>query len=267
MFFKLSFLTILMELEVLSFNCFDSPASFGRMKRFNAVAREVLNINPDVAMFQELVYYESVSLLKDRLVGYNSFRNFKGNSKAGGLMTSTRLLIDSYEFVKYNRQASLNPLTLSDKWLGKGFQVLTLQRPRITLINTHLMSPYLDTKGEWEVIDAQLTQLAEFVKKTKGAVLVGGDFNLRPDTDHYKTFLENSGLNDPLAGSSELTFMHDQVIPIARPFAHRSSRYDYFFTRDVKNVHQRVVFKNKVKNGKSGFYLSDHRGLLTQVQV
>ena len=107
-----------------------------------------------------------------------------------------------------------------DRLIEKGFLVLRINNT--TFINTHLVHTYFAEKGHrnYEHLNNQLSQLLEFAKiETNNGkeVILGGDFNLEPESSEYNLITN---------------FLIDQTL-VLRPLANYKKTYpqrDYIFT-------------------------------------
>lgn len=263
-----------MEVKLLSMNVADSPVNFGRAKRMGVLGEEVKKLNPDVVFFQEFVSKKSVEALKKAMKGY-SFLGGDSPMENGGLLVASILpYIGKGAFRKFDRQAYWFPLSWSDKYLGKGFFSFSVKaggRP-IHMVDLHTMCNYLQSDAGERALREQLMQLAGYVKKQKGKLIVSGDFNLVSGTDLYKDFIDSSGLYDPLEKNPPETYNSEEIFFLVKGiskklYGGRKLDYTLFKGFKPKDISQRVVFNRPVFRDGKKMFLSDHYGLFTKVRV
>jgi len=82
---------------------------------------------------------------------------------------------------------------------------------QIVVFGAHLRWPISRFKAHQRAFE--LTMLAEHVKRETGPVLVAGDFNLTPWSQHFTRFLDASSLNDCAVGQGLLPTWPSQFWP------------------------------------------------------
>jgi endonuclease/exonuclease/phosphatase family metal-dependent hydrolase len=169
------------------------------------------------------------------------------------------------EFILYRDRGLWYTPALADWILHKGVLIsrLTVDNLPVIILNTHLTANY---SGDWSRTNMfarqehrELQQIAEIVnaQPSESLVVVCGDFNIPRGSWLYHTFLESSGLTDPL---------HDSAEPTFRPHARMPARYavpiDFALYRapflPSLQVESTLRFKEKSINGTRQHYLSDH---------
>jgi endonuclease/exonuclease/phosphatase family metal-dependent hydrolase len=184
----------------------------------------------------------------------------------GGLLTLSRLPINSCEYVLFNERGLWYTPALADWILHKGMLVsrMAIGDLPVVVINTHLTANYMGNWGKGSLYAEheyqQLLQLAELVQAQPldALVIVAGDFNVPRGSWLYESFLSISRLKDPLQDNLEPTIRQRVGIP---------SRYfmpiDYVLFRSPPlpgcEVRSRFRFQEKVvlSNGRRE-HLSDH---------
>jgi len=265
-----------MVIKVLSFNCADSPVNFGnREVKFKLISEEIKKLKVDVVFFQELVTKKAVKTLVENLKDYSFAGSTEDPKKSGGLLIASKFKILNSEFIKYNRQAYWNPLSLSDWVLGKGYLMVQLKvgKSEIKVVTSHTVCNYFrDCFGKKALRD-QLMQLAEFSKNYKGKLIVSGDFNLIFGSELYHELIKESRLFDPSSKAKFFTMNPDAV---AKPWNYFSEliygkvKLDYtlFNGFNNKKIKQKPVLNKKVKTSQGKeMWLSDHFGLFTEVKI
>jgi endonuclease/exonuclease/phosphatase family metal-dependent hydrolase len=265
--------------KVLSFNTYGAPLASNRNQRAQAIAEKILKIKPDVAMLQELAMPQSWKAVQEIMEsnGYHTNQKRKLYGFGGLVIFTKEQNGDNSVFVKYKKQGSI--LTLWERMLPKGYRYL--DHGGILFINTQLFSFYRYSNRELETHQSQLDQLSAFINKIskKKKLVIAGDFNRPPNTKRMKRFMKRLGIKNLLPNgkythsSNNLSWRFKSLnrSPINVVFNPKKSfgekQIDYIFCRgfDGTKISQRVVFDRPYKINGSSQYLSDHFGILTEV--
>jgi endonuclease/exonuclease/phosphatase (EEP) superfamily protein YafD len=186
----------------------------------------------------------------------------------GGLMTFSREKFRRTQFQLFAERGLWYTPALADWILHKGVLITesVCDDLPIIIMNTHLTANYT---GDWGRSNAfarqehgELMQIARIVNaQPKDAlVVVGGDFNIPRGSWMYQSFIEESGMIDPLA---------DDVRPTFRPHAvmgeHYAAPIDFTFYRAPETVPIQVEstlrFQDKITISGRKLHLSDHMAI------
>jgi endonuclease/exonuclease/phosphatase family metal-dependent hydrolase len=256
------------SLSLLTLNCFGVPMP-GTTKRLKLLA-DIINLEPlSVVCLQEVQSHLYRKQLIDACHHY-TFRAFEPfvHAPKGGLLTLSRLPIESADFVLYRERGLWYTPALADWILHKGILVtrLAFDNLPIVVLNTHLTANYT---GDWSEGNLyanqeyqQLRQLAEIAQSQAqdALVFVCGDFNIPRGSWLYHHFLEASGLTDPMA---------DNALPTYRPHRSLPTRYataiDFALYRAPQlpglQVESCLRFEDRINHQRSSIHLSDHMGI------
>ncbi len=255
--------------SVLTLNCYGVPAP-GTSRRLSILARILNAENASAVCLQEVqanIYRKQLAADCDRYP-FQAYEPFVHAPK-GGLLTLTQNPIAQCKYFLFRERGLWYTPALADWILHKGVlmsHIIFAGRPFVVM-NTHLTANYT---GDWSRRNpyakqehSQLQQLAELVQAQPqdATVVVCGDFNVPRGSWLYDSFLDASGMLDPLAG---------HMIPTLRPRRMMPSRYlmpiDFILVRvsndlpDVK-VEGRLRFEERVYDEGRHLLLSDHYGV------
>ncbi|HYD35177.1 MAG TPA: endonuclease/exonuclease/phosphatase family protein [Vitreimonas sp.] len=261
-------------LSVLCFNCFGSPISLNRKKRFPVIAQEIEKFNPDIVMLQEVTTPRSSRLLDKELqkLGWQAYFTQGLVFRRGGLtMYTKKHQLKSLTFHPFTNQGPLMSWSLADRIVCKGFQsaVLEFNQQDILLINTHVTSNYAKDKQRVGFQKQQLDQIRVFINtQPYKEVILAGDLNFSPDSVIMKSFALNSHLQDTL--SEEITTIDPNNVKdnwILNTFSSEEPiRVDYVLVSPAIRVQQcEVVLSRPYVVDNKPCYLSDHSGIYAQL--
>ena len=207
--------------SLLTLNSFGLPF-FVAWRRLPRLMRELHRHSASVICLQEIQQNSYLPLVVRGLSGYRHFA-FHPNRFApkGGLLTASRLALESSLFSLYHNRGRWLSVTFGDRFLGKGMLAthLRIGGRRLAVVNTHLNANY---SGDWSPNNSfariqreQVAQLAAWARAQPEDVLVvvGGDFNFPRGSFLYDELLATSGLTDPLANDPRPTYRPFSVIP------------------------------------------------------
>ncbi|MBX3014126.1 MAG: endonuclease/exonuclease/phosphatase family protein [Caldilineaceae bacterium] len=260
--------------SLLTFNCFGGY-NWTTPRRLRSLARELDEIKPQVVCLQEVQSNLALRLLLRAAAIYPAHAYLPGlSAPLGSLLTLARAQLHSPHFARYQTQGAWFGPTIMDQLTRKGMLISRTQQgtQSVIVINTHLVANYM---ANWQPDgraardqQQQLQQLAATVRAqpADAIVVVAGDFNIPRGSWLYEEFLEESGLQDPLAGDERPTY---------RPFPGVPVRYalpiDFVFVRTppALAVHTEGNFcftdQFTYVGGGQG-YLSDHLGVRLKLQ-
>lgn len=264
------------KLKILCLNCFGSPISFNRSTRFKLIAKEIEKLNPDLVMLQEVITPSHKEILSDELgkFGWKFYSNRNGFFESGGLiMLSKKLELTDLKFHKFDEQGPINFLSLTDRFLGKGFQTTStkINNKDILIINTHLLCLYSKGTKNINAQRKQFNQLTSFIKDKKiNNVILSGDLNADPTSVEVLNLEKSCNLFDtlykttPTIDPSNLN-RHGllNMLGNGKPY-----RTDYILISNNLNLKESgVVFdKTQIINNKP-VNLSDHYGIIANLEV
>jgi endonuclease/exonuclease/phosphatase family metal-dependent hydrolase len=255
--------------SLLTLNCFGLWLPDTR-RRLAALAKELERRPYQVVCVQEIQLHRYQRLLVEGCPGYPYTRSEPYvHCPKGGLLTLSRIPIQSSTFVAYEERGLWYTPMLLDRLFYKGVLItkLTWNAVPIVIVNTHLLANFA---GDWgrhgmyaRLEEKQLRQLADTVRSQPpdSLILVAGDFNIPRGSALYRDFMAHSGLSDPLAGDSRPTLR----LPVHTP-SRFSLALDYALIRIPAegsfHVSSDLCFSGKyrLENGRQG-YVSDHYGI------
>ena len=169
------------------------PVAHRTNQRMHAIAKKVIDLTPDIVVFEEVWFASRADALSHDLTGagYAAVPIRKGGLLVFYKPTWTVKLL---EFKRYKSIAPKIFFWQADGLSGKGFLVLdvaTQDQKHFTLIDTHLQSQYGRLFRWKKVRDNELQQLADYA--TNGTTIFAGDFNTWPDEKMMKKFKETVG--------------------------------------------------------------------------
>ncbi len=264
------------KLKVLTLNCFGAPQSFNRSQRFEKIGQEIMEIDPNITALQEVYFSKDRSILLESLNSkvdvYYSLRSLKRTT--GGLITGVSGIKSKYMgFIKFDDQGPIAFLPIFDRLAPKGFQHIKLLHNNkiIDFINVHLICIYKEKQNYRSTYSNQINQLIKYVKVNCGNDMVlAGDLN--GDVDSEEIIMLKSGLNlyesltsETITVSSENTNRKGLTNIYSK---YKSFRTDYVFTKStIKNISSNLVFDNLYKINNNNLHLSDHYGILTEIEI
>jgi endonuclease/exonuclease/phosphatase family metal-dependent hydrolase len=253
--------------SLLTFNCFGVPG-MGTGHRLHRLAQELNHAAYTVVCLQEVQSHHYRKLLVEACGMFYPSRAYKAflHAPKGGLLTLSQCTIETLEFILYRERGLWYTPALADWILHKGILIsrLKFDQQLVIVINTHLTANY---SANWSKTNRfarqeyrELLQLAEVVQQQPpdALVIVCGDFNIPRGSWLYQSFLEASGLLDPLAGNHQPTYRPHPALP-----ARYAAAIDFTFYRPLPDLHveSRLCFQEKVTMGKRHIHLSDHLGV------
>ena len=256
--------------SLFSLNCFGVPYSFNRKRRFNLIAKAILERQPDLVLLQEVTSPRDRGILYSVLepAGYDCYPKNSIYFSEGGLFMATRLPVMSYNFEHYAHKGPFLPISWLGRILKKGFQTAQLKAAngdRVTVINTHLLANYHGLKTETMSQMKQLDQLMGTIKKyEKGAMIVAGDFNFTPKSSLYHCLMMNTRLLDPFDGGSNSTLSpaYYRQWWLYQSIWDELKRLDYIFLNSLKCAGKKeILFSKPVRTARGYTYLSDHNAV------
>jgi len=259
-----------MTLKVISLNTFGAPfLSDAISERFRLIAEAFTEEQADVLCLQEVVLYQHLKLLKTILKDYPycSYKRFLLGPK-GGLVIFSKLPVEEIVFIDFTDRGSLRNKSIVGRIMRFGILGIRLKNAPITVFTSHLIP---NSDGIWtrdnrftKHLQSQLLQVAKTVieeRRWKREVILAGDFNVPPDSFLYEEFLKTSGLADVFASNRGIT-RHEE--PSEGLYA---QTIDYIFSSSVMPAATSYILKDPIRRNGGDFYLSNHVGLLAELQI
>jgi endonuclease/exonuclease/phosphatase family metal-dependent hydrolase len=261
-----------MKIKIITINCFDTPLSLKRSARIKHLISELILFKADVICFQELIFLKRVRRISKIFedTGYHTFFTPGKRLNRGGLLIVSRYPIISSEYVKFKSQATPFSFQLTDRLLRKGYQkiIVDIDGKTFSIINTHLVSLYKRVSGKENII--LLKQFLEFlngIKEEKERAIVAGDFNMALSENLYKELQEKTNLYDPLRGENLVTVSKCNTQRKNFYKIRNDTRLDYILlSKDLKTVNQRIILDGLHTIRGKKINLSDHFGLMMEVE-
>ena len=225
-----------------------------RARRFRALSDLILELAPDVAFLQEVMFAGDEKCFQ--IEGYHTAFIPIGMFNGGGLLTLCRVPLTRVRFHPYRAQGAWHNLQLSDRLLGKGWLEAEASDWGITFVNTHLVSTYQESRRFVHDLE-QLAQLEQVLCAMPylGPSVLAGDFN----------FIENS----PFHCRAE-AFVED----VARGLpplglGHLQPKLDHIFVRGLgwKEAQAQWVIPGPLAGTRGAVSLSDHAGISVELNL
>ncbi len=256
-----------MKIKLASINCHDHPLMIRKRRRkILIIVDEIIALKPDIICFQEINSSHTAKLIAPLLTerGYQNFYLSDRIINRGGLFISSAFPIKKAKFFKFDKQGKIISKQLADRTLGKGFQHVTLEvnGENIELINTHLVVLYsIQSKTQIQVQSSQIDQLANYLAQFQEKLIVAGDLNIKPNSELYNRFINNTKLVDQTAGKNFLTAWTKTIYGVEKV----QVQVDYIFsTQDWKASEQKIICDQTHFLRGEERYLSDHFGLFAK---
>ncbi|MDR3671115.1 MAG: endonuclease/exonuclease/phosphatase family protein [Holophaga sp.] len=241
------------RLHIYTQNVFGLPFT-RRARRFQALCQRIRELAPDVVFLQEALFAGDEKHF--RIEGYHAACVPNGLFNRGGLLILSRVPLTRVRFHPFRAQGAWHNLQLSDRLLGKGWLEAEAADWGITLVNTHLVSTYQESRRFVHDLEqrAQLEQVLRVVARLGPSVLAG-DFNFTEGT--------------PFHGIAEATV--EDVARGLHPLglAHLQPKLDHIFVRDLgwRAAQARWVVPGTLAGTRGAVCLSDHAGVSVELNL
>jgi endonuclease/exonuclease/phosphatase family metal-dependent hydrolase len=247
------------ELRLVSYNVYLVPYTApARAERLERLPGKIAELQPDVVMLQEVWSETDSASLERALRGHGLAHVVRDASNAPFAYDSTGMIIASrfpitdrkgYDFALGRRPHT--PYHLD--WIGKkGALEVQVQTPlgALRFVNTHFQASY--ATGSYEAVRvAQSLELADWLRDQSQPLVLGGDFNARPDWPSSKVLRDRSGVRLPEG----------------------SWRVDHVLLRDGEDIAvesvemERLLHEPVALSDGSQRRLSDHRAVLMRLKL
>jgi len=163
------------SLNIFTQNAFGLPFT-RRKRRFRALCALIRRLNPDVVFLQEVMVAGDERFF--RIDGYHLAYVPHGLVNSGGLLTLSRVPLTRVRFTRFESQGCWYNRQVTDRVIGKGWLEADAADWGVTLVNTHLVSTYIES-AEFVYDAGQLAQLKQLLRAVEwmGPAVVAGDFN------------------------------------------------------------------------------------------
>ncbi len=258
--------------SLLTLNCFGAPG-MGATARLRHLAQHLNRADYCMVCLQEVQTHLYRNLLTTACRDSYPAQAYHGfvHAPKGGLLTLARAKLQRTEFALFRNRGLWYTPALADWISHKGILSahFIIDGVPTVIMNTHLTANYT---GNWTQQNAfarqehgELLHIAELVNQQPAdhLVVVCGDFNVPRASWLYDSFMEASGLTDPMARDERPTF---------RPHRGMSRKYsvpiDYVLYRAPAaldlNVQADLQFGDKLDIAGRKTYVSDHLAIEAQ---
>jgi endonuclease/exonuclease/phosphatase family metal-dependent hydrolase len=241
------------RLHIYTQNAFGLPFT-RRAPRFRALSDLIRRLAPDVAFLQEVLFAGDEKHF--RIDGYHAAFIPSGVFNRGGLLTLCRVPLARVRFHPFRAQGAWHNLQLSDRLLGKGWLEAEACDWGITLVNTHLVSTYQESRRFVHDPEqrAQLEQVLRMMPGLGPSVLAG-DFNFMENTPYH--VMAEACLEDVARGLHPLDLEHLQP------------KVEHIFVRGLgwQEARARWVIPGPLAGTGGAVFLSDHAGVSVDLNL
>ncbi len=259
-------------MKILTLNCFLVPLLSPSPKtRIKLIAKKINEINPDLVFLQEVPLKSHKEELIKLLSKYNyNYITHGGLLKmGGGLCFFSKFPITEKKFYEFSKSGYWTDMSFLDKLAGKGFMKLKIQAGNQVYycFHAHLTCNYKNDYSKNNkgliLIKQQIKEIAKEIRKISLAnpCFIIGDLNMHPGTKIYKDFMKKTKAED-------ISLFHDPSF-IGKPSKIRKyfdkscpGKLDYIFYRGQAKIN---YMTNYVYNENE--FLSDHKGILTEIKI
>ena len=268
-----------MRLRVATLNVWALPGPFAEdvASRMKAIGQRLRTLDVDLIAFQEVwtSSARAVLIAAGERIGFKHASPEIHSWGGSGLLTLSRLPMEYLRFERF--QVRGRPEHANGEYLsGKGFMVVELKTPEgpITLVNTHLHARYERAVGHRYLPHrtAQMIQLAAWVAKASGPVVVLGDFNFGEGQPEHTVFTALTDLRDVAAELDRRRPTVDRSLYYRRNSSKPERRHDMVFVRDGASTGLRTRSLTRLLDeridfdGRPGGY-SNHAALRAELEI
>lgn len=264
------------SLKVLTFNTLGIPIiTKNYTQRFEVLVNEIAKISPDVVCLQEVWLPRTKKWLVQAMrdIGFRHVCNPKGYRRLSGLVTFSK-----YEVIHF-KYLSLKPIY---RFLGfitsffeypgdKGYLLTRIKvgEEKVDVFNIHLTADlsglYRKESTYGHISFRAIGGLSALVQELgKGKMIICGDFNFEPSSWLNKDFSKVTGAVDRVPSDFK-TITNKEVFVF--PVSIFGKRVDYIFTKNIEDSAVRDVKVLWDKALPEVGYLSDHAGLIADIEI
>lgn len=234
--------------KVLTYNIFhgENPYNKGQSNLAD-VSALIKSLDPDVVFLQE------VDSMTNRTKGFNQDRKVDVAAELGGLSGRSGYFAKAIDFsdggygegILVRKLTDIIRVTLPFPQGGEGRAMIAVkEKGNIILAGTHLCHQHKTNRL------AQVEAIINYYQKTGLPMVIGGDFNFRPESEEYKRITEHFYDAAVLGNNVQFTFDADNP----------RGRIDYIFLS--KNRSWKVKDVRTVQS-----LASDHLPLYAEVKI
>lgn len=246
-------------LKLITFNIQDTwVVGRNRPERMYAIARKLIELDPDIVGFQESFIQKDRDILIKELTTKSRLKYhqyYPSGLVGSGKFTMSAFPIRENFFYRYKVTGDWYRFWEGDWWAGKGVGLARIEIPDVGFLdfyNTHIQAGYGNPRYR-AVIKEQCKELANFINMscwTEFPVFLAGDLNTRRGEDAH----------DSLVVIANLVRIMNLDSSIDHIYARKSPLY-YFEVLDTVDIIEGI--------GPSGrsIRLSDHYGYMTTVAI
>lgn len=259
-------------IKLLSFNCYGLPISTDKRRRFKLLVNEIIKLNPDIVCLQE-VYFKSQFLFFNKYLQETYPYHFYSQGKLfidSTLVIFSKIPYLSAKFTAFKVQGCKNTMSIFDRLIFKGYHQLSFQfaNQSFQLINAYLMANFYNRPGELQSNQIQLKELLQYVKQKRiNRYILTGDLNFEKNSKAYQVATQKYHLLDlsqEIDISKNPNYFNRLAQIIMTPMIKKP---DYIFSDHCQVKKCSIVFEKKIKQGKKSFFLSDHYGILAEIEI
>jgi endonuclease/exonuclease/phosphatase family metal-dependent hydrolase len=241
------------RLHLYTQNVFGLPFT-RRKRRFRALSELIRDLAPDVAFLQEVLFAGDEKCFQ--IDGYHAAFVPNGLFNRGGLLTLCRTPLTKVRFHPFRAQGALINLQLSDRLLGKGWLEAEASGWGITLVNTHLVSTYQESRRFVDDLE-QRSQLEQMLRAVPdlGPSVLAGDFNFSENTPFHG--MAEACAEDIARGLHPLGLGHLQP------------KLDHIFVRGLgwQEALAKWIIPGTLAGTRGMVSLSDHAGVSVELRL
>jgi endonuclease/exonuclease/phosphatase family metal-dependent hydrolase len=241
------------RLHIYTQNAFGLPFT-RRARRFRALSELIREMAPDVVFLQEVMFPGDEGHF--RIEGYHAACVPRGLFNGGGLLILCRAPLSRVRFHPFRAQGAWHNLQLSDRLLGKGWLEAEVADWGLTLVNTHLVSTYQESR-RFVHDPGQRSQLEQMLRSVArlGPAVLAGDFNFTAGTPFHT--LAEACLEDVGRG----------LLPLGQ--GRLQPELDHVFVRGLgwKEARAEWVLPGALAGTRGAVPLSDHAGVRVELAL
>jgi sphingomyelin phosphodiesterase 2 len=272
-----------LKLKVLTLNCWGVFMPFScqhKNERISAIASELFKGEYDIAILQEIWTQGDYNKLCVKLhqVMPNSHYFHSGMFGSGVCIFSKHVICETVHH-RFTLNGHPHKLFQSDWYCGKsvGLAQIQIKDVRINVYSAHLHAQYHEEDDNEAHRAVQSFEMSQFIKHTSDGcdlVIVGGDFNYRPDQLGYRVIRYCSNLDDCWIARREKANSDSEEMTCDRPdnpytsphslkFRPNGTRLDYIMFRPNAgmDITCEKCYLTMQQVPDTPYHFSDHEGV------